>query len=419
MAQGQLTALGVQNTTKLGKYHDGDGLYLQVSRSGSKSWVYKYQIDGKPREMGLGSYRKVGLKQARAKVRLLGAQRIDGIDPLEAKKAAKAARKAANIAAIVAAATLSFRHCAEKCIAGLQTNWGDPKSADVWHQSLRDFVYPFFGDLPVNLVDRKLVIQCLEAIWDTKTDTAGKVRGRIEKVLDWATTKELRTGENPARWKGNLEHAFLKRHKTVHHKAMPYADIPAFMQVLRAEDSIEARALEYLILTCARRDEVREATWGEINLEARTWTVPAERMKRDREWKVPISEPAMAVLEAVSSRTRMVSKPTDPIFPGPALGGFLSERRMIELLQRKLIPGSELTLHGFRSTAMDWAADKTTAPKEVRDLMLAHAVGDKTEEAYRRSDMFGRRRELSDAWANYLDHKTASVTTLPRREATR
>jgi integrase len=426
MAQGQLTAIAVQNITKVGKWHDGGGLYLQVSNSGSKSWVYRYQIDGVPRSMGLGSLRKVSLKQARVRVRQLGTQReIDGIDPLEAKRAAKAARKAAGI---LAASTLTFAQCAELYIKAARANWRDPKSADVWHQSLRDYVYPYFqvnkpGDLPVNLVNDELVIKALEALWQDKTDTAGKVRGRIEAILDWARVHKHRPNElNPARWRGHLEHVFLKRHKVEHLKAMPYDEAPDFVAKLRAftsddaneQDRIAGLALQYLILTCARRDEVREAVWGEIDLEGRTWTVPPERMKRAREWRVPLSDAAMTILEAI--RPAKVSSDT-PVFPGPALGGFLSERRMIELLQRKLIPGSELTLHGFRSTAMDWAADKTTAAKEVRDLMLAHAVGDKTEESYRRSDMFGRRRELSDAWAGYLDNKTATVTTLPQRQA--
>jgi hypothetical protein len=250
MAQGQLTAIGVQNITKIGRYHDGDGLYLQVSRSGSKSWVYRYQIDGVPRAMGLGSLRKLGLAQARVKARQLGAQRIDGIDPLEAKQAAKAARQAGKAAAIVAAATLSFAQCAEMYIKAAKANWRDPKSADVWHQSLRDYAYPYFqvekpGDLPVNLVNDELVIKALDAIWQDKTDTATKVRGRIEAILDWARVHKHRPNElNPARWKGHLEHVFLKRHKTVHHKAMPYDAIPDFMPILRAEDSSEARALE-------------------------------------------------------------------------------------------------------------------------------------------------------------------------------
>jgi integrase len=417
MAQGQLTAIGVQNATKVGKHHDGDGLYLQISRSRSKSWVYKYQIDGVKHEMGLGSLRKLGLKQAREKVRQLGAQRLDGIDPLEAKQAAKAARKAGKAAA-VAAATLTFAQCADKCIAGLRTNWRDPKSADTWRQSLRDYVYPFFkidkpGDLPVNLVDRKLVIQCLEAIWETRTSTARKVRGRIETVLNWAKLKELRAGENPAVWKGNLEHAFLKRHQTVHHKAMSYDDIPAFMPLLRAEDSTEARALEWLILCCARRDEGREAVWGEIKLAERLWVVPGPRMKNKKEWRVPLSDRAMAILEAVKPDT---VTPDTPLFAGDAKG-YLAERRMLELLQKKLIPGSELTLHGFRSTFSTWRRNETNFSPELGELALAHTVGTAVEQAYQHGDGFQRRRELSDAWARYLDGQSASVTALPLRQA--
>ncbi|MDY0242017.1 MAG: site-specific integrase [Rhodospirillaceae bacterium] len=272
---------------------------------------------------------------------------------------------------------------------------------------MKAYVYPAIGDLAVNTVDTTLVMKIVEPIWTTKTETASRVRGRIETILDWATVRKYREGENPARWKGHLDHllpAKSKVQKENHHAALPYEEIGSFMTELRQQDGISARALEFSILTVARTGEVINATWNEIDFDKRLWTIPAERMKAGREHRVPLSEPAMAVLRQIAP---LQSGPY--VFPGERPGRPLSNMALLMVLRR--MKRTDLTAHGFRSTFRDWAAERTDFPSEVAEMALAHTVSDKVEAAYRRGDLFKKRIGLMEAWAHqYVSHTAASTS---------
>jgi integrase len=278
-----------------------------------------------------------------------------------------------------------------------QAGWKNPKHRAQWPSTLSTYVYPHFGKLPVQDVDVALVMKAVEPIWTTKPETASRVRGRIESILDWATARGYRHGENPARWRGHLD-ALLptktKVRRVQHHAALPYAQLPAFLAELRQQDGIGAKALEFAILTAARTGEVMGAKWSEIDFEARLWTVPAERMKAGREHRVPLSEPALAILKAMRE-----VREGDFVFPGGRAGRGISNMAMIMTLRR--MGRGDLTAHGFRSTFSDWCAEQTDFPAEAREMALAHTVSDKVEAAYRRGDLFQKRRDLMDAWANY------------------
>lgn len=379
-----LTANFVKTTSRPGYYHDGRGLYLRVTPTGGKSWAYRYRISGKLREMGLGPVdlfdNLEDVRQVHSDARRL--LKREGRDPIAAKQAERAAAK------VEAAKSMTFRGCAEAYIEAHRAGWRNAKHASQWPQSLADYVYPAFGELPVAVVDTGLVMRVLKPLWTTKPETASRVRGRIESVLDWATSVGYRTGENPARWKGHLQFQLPKRDKVrrvEHLAAVPYAEVPAFMALLRAVESTAARALEFTILTGARTGEVIGARWPEIDPVGRLWTIPAARMKAGREHRVPLSRAAMAALptqeEAVNGR----------VFD-------IAEQGMLRLV-RSLAPGK--TVHGFRSAFSDWAAEATNFPAEVREMALAHAVGSKVEAAYRRGDLFQKRRELAEAWAQH------------------
>lgn len=293
-----------------------------------------------------------------------------------------------------------MRDRVRSCSPGRRKN---KKHAGQWQQTLEDYVYPIFGSLPVLAIDTVLVMKAIEPIWTTKPETASRVRGRIESVLDWATARGYRSGENSARWKGHLENLLPKRSKVArveHHAALPYAELPGFMAELRQQNGIAARALEFAILTAARTGEVIGATWAEIDFEARLWTVPAGRMKAGRDHRVPLSEAAMAILRLLHG-----ARTGDRVFP-------ISNMAMLMLLRR--MGRGDLTAHGFRSTFSDWCAEQTNTPSEVREMALAHTVGDKVEAAYRRGDMFDKRRHLAEAWARYCAAQPASVSVLRR-----
>jgi len=315
----------------------------------------------------------------------------DGGDPIEARKAERLQKK------FDAAKAMTFRQCAEAYIGAKQTEWGNPKHAKQWPATLSTYVYPIFGDLPVQAVDVGLVLKALEPIWTDKRETASRVRGRIESVLDWATARGYRAGENPARWRGHLESLLAKRSKVQqveHHAALPYPEVGAFITELRAQEGIAARALEFTILTASRTGEVIRATWSELDLEARLWTIPGERMKAGKEHRVPLSEAAVAILVALRE-----VRQSNFVFPGQHVGRPLSNTAMLKLLKRMGRP--DLTVHGFRAAFTDWAAERTNFPDEVRQMALAHTVSDKVEAAYRRGDLFQKRRQLADAWARY------------------
>jgi integrase len=377
---------------------DGGGLYLQTTLGAdgetNRSWIFRFALNGRERQMGLGSLNDVSLAQAREKATGCRNQLKEGVDPLDARNLSLAAAAARN------AKSKSFDECAAEYISAKRAGWSNPKHAQQWPNTLRDYVSPIIGRLPVAAIDTDIVVKVLAPIWQAKPETASRVRGRIEAVLDWAAAKKLRQGDNPARWRGNLEHLLSARSRAVeHHEALPYVEVGAFMAQLRKRDGIAARALEFTILTAARSEEVIGAPWDEIDLQARLWTVPASRMKTGRRLKagrdhrVPLSAPAAAILERMA---RM--RENDFVFPGTGRE-VLSGHAMLVTLKRMGQPA--LTVHGFRSTFRDWAAERTNYPNEMLELALAHAVSDKVEAAYRRGDMFDKRRQLMDAWAAY------------------
>jgi integrase len=337
----------------------------------------------------------VPLAEARTKAEAARIEAKAGRDPLETRAAAKAnARR-------TAARAVSFRNAAENYIASHAHLWRNAKHASQWSATLASYAYPVFGDLPVSCVDQVLVIQALEPIWTAKPETASRVRGRIETILDWAKARGLREGENPAAWKGNLQHALPKRDKRSrgHHAALPFADAPAFWATLAERDGAGAKALAFAILTAARTGEVIGADWSEFDLSNAIWTVPAERMKAGREHRVPLSAPALVLLRELHLRE------SGPVFVGP--NGSLSNMALLQCLRR--MGRDDLTAHGFRSTFRDWAAELTAFPREVAEAAIAHTIPNAVEAAYRRGDLFEKRRTLMGAWAQYLTSRSAQA----------
>lgn len=390
----KLTTLDVRNETRPGKHADGGGLYLQVGPTGSKSWAFRFMLDGKARQMGLGPVHTVSLKDARMKAQEARAALLEGIDPLTRKQQQRAARKAEAVK------VRDFEDCAKSYIRAHRAGWRNPKHAAQWDSTLSTYVFPVFGSVGVADVDTGLVLKAIEPIWTEKPETAGRVRGRIEAILDWAAARGLRGSENPARWKGHLDKilpARSKVRKVKHHPALPYAQAPAFLQTLKAQQGVGARALEFTIYTAARSGETLGADWSEIDLEARLWTIPGERMKGGREHRVPLSDAAVTLLEAIKADHGGEGY----VFPGARKGRPLSNMSMTATLRR--MGRDDVTAHGFRSTFRDWAAERTSYPGEVAEMALAHAVGDRVEAAYRRGDLFDKRRRLMADWAAFLE----------------
>jgi integrase len=319
--------------------------------------------------------------------------RLDGTDPIAVKKAGKLKAK------IEAARALTFRQCAEAYIEAHKAGWQNAKHAAQWSSTLKTYAYPVFGALPVQAVDLALIERVLEPIWKTKTETASRLRGRIERVLDWATVRKYRQGDNPARWRGHLDQllpARSKVQKVQHHAALGYAEIGQFMAGLREQESTSALALEFLILTATRTAEVIGATWSEVDLDAAVWTIPAERMKAKKEHRVPLSRPAMAILKRLHKH-----RTGEFVFMGARPGRSLYNVALLMLLER--LGRSDLTVHGFRSTFRDWAAERTNFPREVAEHALAHSLPDKVEAAYQRGDLFEKRRRLMAEWGRFCD----------------
>jgi integrase len=395
MAQlvGRLTALKVMKVRKAGMYADGAGLYLQVTGDGApflgKSWIFRFKLSGKAREMGLGSLSLVGLAEARVKAVDCRRQVHEGIDPIEARRSerVKVARETAP--------SLIFKECAQQYIAAHRASWRNAKHAGQWTATLTTYAEPVIGALPVRDIDTALVMKIIKPIWSTKVETASRVRGRIEAILDWAKVLGYREGENPARWHGHLDKllpAQAKVHTVKHHAALPYNEMPAFMTALRAQQGVAARALEFLILTVARTGEVIGGRPVEIT--GKIWTVPAGRMKAGKEHRIPLSAPAVAVVD----RTRK-DYGGKFLFPGGRRDMPLSNVAMLALLKR--MGRTDLTTHGFRSTFKDWATEQTEFANEVSEMALAHTIEDKTEAAYRRGDLFEKRQRLMDAWSKF------------------
>ena len=386
---GRLTALAVKHATKRGLYPDGSGLCLQIARNGSRSWIMRYRLGGRRRYLGLGVVRDVTLAQARERAAAARLMLENGRDPIEVKQGRRAA------AMLTVAKAMTFAACSKAYIAAQSPGWST-KSTKQWATSLATYAHPTIGALPVGDIDTSLVLRVLEPIWITKAETASRVRGRIESVLDWAKTRGYRDGENPARWKGHLDNLLPEKGKVAkveHHAAMAYAELPMFMTALRARPDIASRALEFAILTAARSGEVFYAGWDEIDLQARTWTVPAVRMKAGKEHRVPLSDAAVALLGALSS-------PRDGlIFCGFKAGRPLAKMALGNVLKR--MGHGNVTVHGFRSSFRDWAGDRTAFARDVVEAALAHAIGDATEAAYRRGDALEKRRKLMEAWVAY------------------
>jgi len=388
---GKLSAVAVRTQKKPGLYNDGGGLYLQVTERGAKNWVFRFMLNGRRRDMGLGAVHTISLSEAREEARRCRQSVRDAIDPIEKRKAE---RLAARVAAVPA---MTFKQCAEAYIRAYEAGWKNDKHAAQWTATLTAYAYPTLGNLPVKGVDTGLVMKVLDPIWVAKTETASRVRGRIEAILDWATVRKYRDGENPARWKGNLDKLLPARNKVQkpeHHTALPYDRMPEFMKDLRGQEGVAARALEFAILTAARTGEVLAASWQEFDLDKRLWTIPAERMKAGREHRVPLSDATLAIL-------RRMQELGDPahVFPGARKNRPLSSMALLMVLRR--MKRGELTAHGFRSTFRDWAAEQTTFPAEVAEMALAHAVGSKVEAAYRRGDLFEKRQAIMDEWSAY------------------
>jgi integrase len=409
MAQttGLLTALKVGRLSgKPGMHPDGGGLYLQITKNGA-SWIYRYMLRGRAREMGLGPLVLFGLQEARAKA--LDARRLrhEGVDPIEARKAARLRER------LDEAKAMTFTECAEAYIKAHRAGWRNGKHTAQWEATLATYAKPVMGALPVQAIDTALVLKVIEPLWITKPETASRLRGRIESVLDWATVRGYRAGENPARWRGHIDKllpARSKVRKVQHHAALPYAELSRLLVALREQEGIAARALEFTILTAARTGETIGAIWGEVTLSAKLWTVPADRMKARKEHRIPLSARALAVLEEVRSVRASESK---FIFPGGKVGRPLSNMAMTEVMRR--MGWGDITVHGFRSTFRDWAAERTSFPSEVVEMALAHTVSDKVEAAYRRGDLFEKRRRLMDVWAGFCAKPVAAGAVVALR----
>lgn len=395
-----LTPVTVKNA-KPGRYADGGGLYLLVKETGARSWVFRFMLKGKARDIGLGTAAGAGavsLADARIQAAKLSLKVKSGVDPLDERDRLDAEKRAAAQAAVVAGTT--FKSVAEAYIAANEASWRNDKHRQQWGNTLATYVYPVVGDMPAGQVETSHVLSILEPIWKAKPETAGRVRGRIEAVLDAAKARGFRSGENPARWRGHIAQLLPARTRLSrgHHAALPYDDLPAFYASLRAREAVSALALEFTILTAARTSEVLGASWAEIDLDKAVWTVPAGRMKAGREHRVPLSPRTVDILCEVQQLGSAW------LFPA-ATKGRLSGMAMTMLLRRMSV---DVTVHGFRSAFRDWAAERTGFAHEVCEMALAHAIGNKAEASYRRGDLFDKRRKLMEAWATYCGSGAAA-----------
>ncbi len=410
------------------RYLDGHGLYLQVAPGGSKSWLFRFerkkQPDGKEEVkpdgkvkmkridewVGLGPLHTVSLAEARERARQCRQQILDGTDPQLSKRQARAAL------ILQAASTVTFEAAAQQYFEHRQASWKNAKHRAQFLASLRLYAFDKIGKLAVADVDQKAVLRVLDPIWPTKTETASRVRGRIESVLDWAKVRGYRQGDNPARWSENLEHALPARsqlQKVEHHAALPFNELPDFMAALREREGVSARALEFTILCASRTGETIDATWDEIDLKQKVWTISAARMKAGKEHIVPLSTRAVEILKEQDKRR---DRNCDAVFVSDR-GSHLSNMAMAMVLKR--MNRNDITVHGFRSTFRDWAGDRTNFPRDVVEFALAHVVKDKSEAAYRRNTALPKRRLLMEAWAKYATMPASTGKVIPMRKASR
>jgi integrase len=377
----KLTAAAVRAATKPGLYGDGHGLYLQISSFNTKSWVFRFMLDGRARKMGLGPLHTVSLADARKRAAEARLKAYDGIDPIDDKHAQRAQKR------LTAAKAMTFKQCADAYVQANRAGWKNPKHAKQWATTFGKTT-AVINDLPVSAIDTGLVLKVLEPIWTMKPETAVRVRGRIESVLSWAKVHGYRDGENPARWRDHLDQILPKKSRIAaveHLDALPYREMPAFMAELRAQEGVTARALEVLILTAARSGEVLGAHWSEIDFDTKLWTISASRMKARREHRVPLSDRTIEILEGLP-------REGERVFAG------LGRDDMLDCLRQLRDDG---TVHGMRSSFRDWAGETTAYPHEMCEIALAHTVGNKVEAAYRRGDMMEKRRRLMADWATY------------------
>ena len=387
----ELGALAVSKISRRGINFVGGvaGLAINVTQTGSRSWILRYQIAGRRRDLGLGGYPDVTLAGAKEAAREARAKIAQGIDPIEDARALRSQLIASH------ASALTFSQAATQYIEAHKDSWKNAKHVQQWTNTLQVYAHPKIGKMLVRDVALPHVLSVLEPIWRNKTETASRLRGRIESVLDWAAVRGYRPDNNPARWKGLLDKilaAPTKITKTNHHKALPYKALAAFMKRLREQEGMGARALEFTILTASRSGEVRGATWAEFDLDNALWTIPAGRMKASKEHREPLSDAAMAILK-VQKETAFC----DYVFPSPR-GAALSDMTLSAVLRRMQ---EAAVPHGFRSTFRDWAAEKTDYPSEVAEMALAHTIGNKVEAAYRRGDLFNKRRQMMQDWSDY------------------
>jgi integrase len=383
----KLTATAVRAASKPGLYGDGHGLYLQVSAFDTKSWVFRYMIDGRPRKMGLGPLHTVSLAEARKRAAEARLKAHDGIDPIEDKQAQRAHKRLAS------AKAMTFKQAADAYVEANRAAWKNAKHAKQWASTF-GVTTAAINDLAVSAIDTGLVLSVLEPIWTKKPETAVRVRGRVEAVLDWAKVRGFRDGENPARWRGHLDHILPKKSRIAsveHLDALPYHSISAFMAELRTKEGVTARALEFAILTAARSGEILGAQLDEIDFDTKLWTIPAKRMKAGRDHRVPLSDRAIEILMGLP-------RVDDRVFAGLGRDGMLECLRGLR---------AEGTVHGFRSTFRDWASETTAYPNELLEIALAHTIGNKAEAAYRRGDMMEKRRRLMADWTEYCGRPPA------------
>jgi integrase len=391
--------------------NDGGGLYFVSRPPNGASWMFRFSRHGKDRWMGLGQYPTVTLSIARNRATDARRLLIDDIDPIENRRRQRTQTK------LELARRMTFAQCAAQYIASHKMAWRNSKHRAQWESTLASYAYPLIGSLPIAVVDTSLVMKVLQPIWNAKPETASRLRGRIEAILNWATASEFRAGPNPARWRGHLDNLLPARSKIArveHHAALPYADVPAFMVQLRQQEGVAAHALEFLILTAARTGEVVGARWREINLRDKLWTISAERMKAGKDHRVPLSPRAVEILKMM--------RPTPDqfdafVFPGNKPKKPLSNMAFLMLLRR--MGRDDMTAHGLRSTFRDWCAERTNFASEVAEMALAHVISNKVEAAYRRGDLFEKRRQLMEHWATFCASPAAVATgsLIPIREA--
>ena len=406
-AIGRLSPLKAKRLIAAGRHCDGGGLYLQISRAGAKSWIFRYQLDGRVRDMGLGSAAIIGLADAREFAGQCRALVTKEVDPIEERLRKQRERL------LEAASVATLKECALQCFEQKKAGWRNEKHAKQWIGTLEQYAFPALGNSPVKNIQTAQILKVLEPIWTTKHETATRVRERLEMVLDWARARGLRDGENPARLRGHLETLLPKAgivRKVRHHPALPYVEVGAFIATLRKQEGLAARALEMVIYTATRTSETLNAEWREFDLDRGIWTIPAERIKAGKEHRIPLTPPALAILRILHE-----GRVGEHVFPGWGRKKPLSNMAMIKVLER--MGRRDITVHGFRSTFRDWAAEQTNFPREVAEMALAHAVENKVEAAYRRGDLFEKRSRLMAIWAQYCERPQVSAKILALSQA--